>query len=99
MCSGIARAARASAFRNAGVRNAFTPKATAPILAQRYASSEANKTGKIHQVIGAVVDVKFPTEELPAILNAVHTKNGDTKLVLEVAVCQIHRHHDKKQVM
>ncbi|MDC0159024.1 F0F1 ATP synthase subunit beta [Rhodospirillaceae bacterium] len=43
-----------------------------------------NATGKITQVIGAVVDVQFEGE-LPAILNALHTQNGDTRLVLEVA--------------
>ena len=40
--------------------------------------------GRITQVIGAVVDVKFD-EHLPAILNALETKNGDHRLVLEVA--------------
>ncbi|HTN14531.1 MAG TPA: F0F1 ATP synthase subunit beta [Sphingomonadaceae bacterium] len=40
--------------------------------------------GTISQVIGAVVDVTF-TGELPAILTALETKNGDTTLVLEVA--------------
>jgi len=43
-----------------------------------------NATGKITQVIGAVVDVKFEGE-LPPILNALHTKIGDNLLVLEVA--------------
>ena len=43
-----------------------------------------NATGKITQVIGAVVDVQFEGE-LPAILNALHTQNGATRLVLEVA--------------
>ena len=43
-----------------------------------------NATGKITQVIGAVVDVKFEGE-LPPILNALHTKIGDSLLVLEVA--------------
>lgn len=33
--------------------------------------------------------VKFETEQLPAILNAIETDNGGTKLVLEVAVCLI----------
>ena len=41
-------------------------------------------TGKVTQVIGAVVDVKFDGE-LPAILNALETKNGAIRLVLEVA--------------
>jgi F-type H+/Na+-transporting ATPase subunit beta len=44
----------------------------------------ANAVGKITQVIGAVVDVQFDGH-LPAILNALETKNGDNRLVLEVA--------------
>jgi len=43
-----------------------------------------NNVGKVVQVIGAVVDVAFEGE-LPAILNALELKNGDTRLVLEVA--------------
>ena len=43
-----------------------------------------NNVGQIAQVLGAVVDVQFPGE-LPSILNALHTKNGDSTLVLEVA--------------
>jgi F-type H+-transporting ATPase subunit beta len=44
----------------------------------------SNQTGKITQVIGAVVDVQFEGN-LPAILNALETKNGGNRLVLEVA--------------
>ncbi|MDF1687862.1 MAG: F-type H+-transporting ATPase subunit beta [Parvibaculaceae bacterium] len=40
--------------------------------------------GKVTQVIGAVVDVKFDGQ-LPAILNALETDNGGNRLVLEVA--------------
>jgi F-type H+-transporting ATPase subunit beta len=40
--------------------------------------------GRITQVIGAVVDVKFE-EHLPEILNALETTNGGNRLVLEVA--------------
>ena len=40
--------------------------------------------GIITQVIGAVVDVKFDGE-LPEILTALECKNGDSRLVLEVA--------------
>jgi F-type H+/Na+-transporting ATPase subunit beta len=43
-----------------------------------------NAVGRITQVIGAVVDVKFD-DNLPAILNALETKNGEQRLVLEVA--------------
>ena len=44
----------------------------------------AKGTGQISQVIGAVVDVQFDGE-LPEILNALETQNGDIRLVLEVA--------------
>src|SRR3978361_1720493 len=47
-------------------------------------ATPANQTGRITQVIGAVVDVQFEGD-LPAILNALETKNGDNRLVLEVA--------------
>ncbi|MDC1010817.1 F0F1 ATP synthase subunit beta [Candidatus Pelagibacter sp.] len=40
--------------------------------------------GKIIQIIGAVVDVKFDGE-LPEILSSLECKNGDNRLVLEVA--------------
>ena len=42
-------------------------------------------TGIITQVVGAVIDVKFPAGHLPAILNAVTTQNDGKTLVLEVA--------------
>ncbi|MCH8061240.1 MAG: F0F1 ATP synthase subunit beta [Chloroflexi bacterium] len=40
--------------------------------------------GRITQVIGTVVDVEFPPEDMPAIYNALETKIGETRLVLEV---------------
>ncbi|MGC2808771.1 MAG: F0F1 ATP synthase subunit beta [Bradyrhizobium sp.] len=47
-------------------------------------ATPANQTGRITQVIGAVVDVQFEGP-LPAILNALETQNGGSRLVLEVA--------------
>ena len=47
-------------------------------------AAPANQTGRITQVIGAVVDVQFEGH-LPAILNAIETRNGGNRLVLEVA--------------
>jgi len=44
----------------------------------------AKNTGRVTQVIGAVVDVQFD-EGLPAILSALETTNNDVRLVLEVA--------------
>ena len=41
-------------------------------------------TGKVSQVIGAVVDVTFD-DHLPAILNALEVDNNGSRLVLEVA--------------
>ena len=45
----------------------------------------SNKVGRVTQVLGAVVDVQFEGE-LPFIQNALHAKNGDATLVLEVAL-------------
>ena len=45
----------------------------------------ANKSGMIVQVLGAVIDVQFPDGNVPAILNALTTKNEGKELVLEVA--------------
>jgi F-type H+/Na+-transporting ATPase subunit beta len=47
-------------------------------------ATAANQVGRVTQVMGAVVDVKFEGH-LPAILNSLETKNGGNRLVLEVA--------------
>ncbi len=51
------------------------------------ANEEAKRggTGKIVQIIGAVVDVRFEKHELPRLLNAIECDNNGQKLVLEVA--------------
>ena len=41
-------------------------------------------TGKIVQVIGTVVDIEFPAEELPNLFDAVELDNEGERLVLEV---------------
>src|SRR5690606_35112749 len=61
-----------------------TAKAAAPKGADASSVALSGATGKIHQVIGAVVDVAFEGE-LPAILNALETSNQGGRLVLEVA--------------
>ena len=43
-----------------------------------------NKSGKITQIIGAVVDVQFEGQ-LPEILTALECNNSGNRLVLEVA--------------
>ncbi len=40
--------------------------------------------GKVVQVIGSVVDVEFPSAELPALFNAVEIDNKGERIVLEV---------------
>jgi F-type H+-transporting ATPase subunit beta len=47
-------------------------------------ATAANQIGRVTQVMGAVVDVHFEGH-LPAILNSLETKNGNNRLVLEVA--------------
>ena len=45
-----------------------------------------SKIGKVTQIMGAVVDVTFEDGQLPEIMNALEIeRNGDGKLVLEVA--------------
>ncbi len=41
-------------------------------------------TGKIVQVIGAVVDVEFPQDAVPKVYDALEVTNGNERLVLEV---------------
>ncbi|AKC32297.1 F0F1 ATP synthase subunit beta [Candidatus Pantoea carbekii] len=41
-------------------------------------------TGKIVQIIGAVVDVEFPQDSVPHVYNALEVKNGAVHLILEV---------------
>ncbi|UVF20027.1 F0F1 ATP synthase subunit beta [Microvirga terrae] len=48
------------------------------------ATTAGKATGRITQVIGAVVDVQF-AGHLPEILNALETTNGGNRLVLEVS--------------
>ncbi len=40
--------------------------------------------GKVTQIIGTVVDVEFPHDDMPTIYNALETAVGDQRLVLEV---------------
>lgn len=44
-----------------------------------------NETGKIVQVIGPVVDIRFAPENLPAIQNAIEINNSGQKMVVEAA--------------
>ena len=53
-------------------------------MAKKAVSKSSVAMGRISQVTGAVVDVKFDGE-LPQILNALETMNGENRLVLEVA--------------
>ena len=46
--------------------------------------SEKN-IGKVVQIVGAVVDVRFDKDRLPDLLNAIEIDNNGTKIVAEVA--------------
>ncbi|KAM9887675.1 hypothetical protein OXX79_013456, partial [Metschnikowia pulcherrima] len=69
---------------NTASRGAFTA-AKRNVLFNRSLATAAAANGKVRAVIGAVVDVQFEEGNLPAIFNALTLKNGDQKLVLEVA--------------
>jgi F-type H+-transporting ATPase subunit beta len=85
----MAAAPKTAAKKPAAPKKAAAPKAAASKAAAPRAS-KAVATGRIVQVIGAVVDVEFDGH-LPAIMNALETTNRDQKtgeefrLVLEVA--------------
>ena len=42
--------------------------------------------GRVIQVIGPVLDIKFDEGKLPQLLTAIEVENGDKKLVCEVAL-------------
>lgn len=46
-----------------------------------------NNIGKVVQVIGPVVDIKFESNNLPNMYNAIHIKNGE-----DVLVCEVEQH-------
>jgi len=46
--------------------------------------SELNK-GRIHQIIGPVIDIKFEAEQMPELLNAIKIPFSDRTVVAEVA--------------
>ncbi|KAL6788115.1 P-loop containing nucleoside triphosphate hydrolase protein [Trichoderma sp. SZMC 28012] len=76
-------------------RAALFPRVVSPSFAhlprrnwRSYSVNTANNghpRGKIHTIVGAVVDVRFDHDKLPPILNALETFNQGNKLVLEVA--------------
>ncbi len=61
---------------------AKAPAKKAP--AKKADAKSSSGTGRVRQVMGAVVDVQFD-DHLPAILNSLETENRGQRLVLEVA--------------
>jgi len=47
--------------------------------------ADKNTTGHIVQIIGAVIDIRFTEDNIPALNNAIKVENGDTTLVAEVS--------------
>ena len=46
---------------------------------------ESKNVGKVVQIVGAVVDIRFEKDELPNLLNAIEIDNHGEKLTVEVA--------------
>ena len=46
---------------------------------------EKHNIGTVIQIMGPVLDIKFPDGQLPALLNAITVRNGDETITLEVA--------------
>ena len=51
-------------------------------------SNTSGAIGKVVQVIGPVLDIEYPAEQLPEILNAVSVKNDDGSIDLTAEVAQ-----------
>ena len=45
----------------------------------------SNNKGTVIQVMGPVLDIRFPDEQLPELLNAIRVQNGEQTIVAEVA--------------
>ena len=45
----------------------------------------SNNKGTVIQVMGPVLDIRFPDGELPTLLSAIEVKNGDQTIIAEVA--------------
>ncbi len=59
--------------------------AAAPMTMPAEPTATQSATGKIVAVIGPVVDIRFPVDRLPQILNAVEIPRDDGTLTVEVA--------------
>ena len=68
-------AAKETVAKEAAVKETVSKQADPKLVA----------TGRVSQVIGAVVDVQFDSGHLPPILNALEVLHHDHRLVLEVA--------------
>ncbi|CAL52064.2 ATPase, F1 complex beta subunit/V1 complex,C-terminal [Ostreococcus tauri] len=69
---------------NAGALVGPTTGSKTSTIARNYSATNPIATGKVTQVIGAVVDVQFD-DHLPSILSALEVEGHDVRLVLEVA--------------
>jgi len=69
------------------IRTSTRTHASPLAFTKRTLATEVVSTGTVKTVIGAVVDVQFEQENLPAIFNALDVENSPTggRLVLEVA--------------
>ncbi len=74
----------AKAAPAAAQKSAAPARKTTPAPKEAPSMSTLKATGRVSQVIGAVVDVEFDGQ-LPDILNALETDNNGNRLVLEVA--------------
>ncbi len=52
---------------------------------RRYLIVSEKNIGKVVQVIGPVLDIRFEDGHLPELLSAIEIMNGDKKIVAEVA--------------
>ncbi|WP_017931658.1 F0F1 ATP synthase subunit beta [Robiginitomaculum antarcticum] len=83
MAKAATKTAKKPAAKKVAAKKPAVKKAPAKSAAAKKPAAK-KATGRISQVIGAVIDVEF-TGDLPSILNALETDNQGNRLVLEVA--------------
>mmetsp|Transcript_14641 Transcript_14641/g.25072 ORF Transcript_14641/g.25072 Transcript_14641/m.25072 type:complete len:645 (+) Transcript_14641:25-1959(+) len=82
----VQKASYAATSKDSGKQSSQSNQSAKKKTSSSPANQAKGATGKVTQVIGAVVDVSFPAGQLPEINNALEVQGFEHRLVLEVAL-------------
>lgn len=60
--------------------------------------NQQDNIGHIIQIIGPVIDVEFPTGQVPAVFNALHIKTKNNEGIEKTLVCEVQQHLGEDRV-